>query len=662
MVGIAEMSSNNWRDRPILAAGPAGFNAGRMPGRGCFRRMLASSLGLAMAMAAQPGWAYVYSASDYATTVVAYTAGDYLPQDFLTGDLFTHPEAALGRPTVDTTADRNAQHSPEPTVPVFPAWRSTELTAVGEGGTLILAFDHPVTHDASNPFGRDLIIFGNTFQNQMLSGPADQGWANGDPAATRVGGGTTSRVGTVSVSSDGVTWYTFPENSFQTGFAPTLGRVYDAAHVDGALGGWNQWWGQPTDPTVPLDPSWTAGVFTGATLKGMAQAYGISAGGVSFDLSTLGLTSIQYVKIENPAGSGGTVSIDAVADVSVNQWGKLAGGSAGAAANWTARSAPNGIGVAAQFRGAIDADATVTLDAATTWGSLLLQSPYAYTLAGPQHLTLQAGSGAASVAVLLGKHTISTPVTFASETTVDIAAGAALTLVSATGAALSKTGSGTFTLGTLTSTGLTIAAGTVQLTDASRVSRLGSCTLDAGAALDLTQQDLIIDGTSSVTIARYIAIGRLFSSTAPAGHVVAMVTAEKYLLLNGQTTFDGQSVAPPDLLLRCTWLGDADMDGVITLSDYAQIDSGFLLHGSGWSSGDFNYDGVVDWRDYALIDAGAAMQGSPLAAEMLQLHTQEFGLGYVAAVQTAVPEPATLAWLLPAAILTVFGRRFRGGA
>jgi len=44
--------------------------------------------------------------------------------------------------------------------------------------------------------------------------------------------------------------------------------------------------------------------------------YGRSSGGTGFDLAAVGMPWIQYVRIDNPTGSGSTPEIDAVADVS----------------------------------------------------------------------------------------------------------------------------------------------------------------------------------------------------------------------------------------------------------------------------------------------------------------------------------------------------------
>ncbi len=246
---------------------------------------------------------------------VYYVEGMGIPQDPITYEDYNNPCVAAGPPTIDTTSDNNPHGTgstadPVPVVPVYPPFRAYEIVTIGQGGHLILAFENPVLDHPLNPCGIDLIIFGNAAQNlHWLSY-----WANGDPADTIVSGTLIREPGLVSVSQDGVTWHTFTDGPFADDFAPTLGRIFDPSAPDPSLPG-NLWWSLPTDPTYPLDPSLTAAHFDGWTLEEVVKKYGYSAGGTGFDIGTLGLDWIQYVKIENPPGSGITPEIDAVAAV-----------------------------------------------------------------------------------------------------------------------------------------------------------------------------------------------------------------------------------------------------------------------------------------------------------------------------------------------------------
>ena len=95
------------------------------------------------------------------------------------------------------------------------------------------------------------------------------------------------------------------------------------------------------------------------------------------------------------------------------------------------------------------------------------------------------------------------------------------------------------------------------------------------------------------------------------------------------TTFDGQTVDSNTTIVKYTWQGDANQDGVVDGNDQNQLDFGVAFGMLGWVNGDFNYDGVVDGNDQNLLDFGAAFQSGTLS-----------GGG-----PTSVPEPASLALL-----------------
>jgi len=252
--------------------------------------------------------------SPFAVEVVQYVPGTGIGNDPLTGEPYNNPQAALGPPTVDSTGDGWAIPPDEivPVVPVYAPARATQIVTIGHGGRLVLRFDHAVMDDPRNPYGIDFLVFGNA--NLELGGGVQ--WENGDPNATTVQTAQLfSEPGLVSLSQDGATWYPFSAGPYADDYAPTLGRVYDPLNPDVSIGSWNAWWGEPTDPTLPLDPALTAGDFAGWTVAEIAAAYGGSAGGTGFDLANVGLDWIRYVRIEN-AELGGTPEIDAVADVS----------------------------------------------------------------------------------------------------------------------------------------------------------------------------------------------------------------------------------------------------------------------------------------------------------------------------------------------------------
>ena len=285
---------------------------------------------------------YVYDPNDFA---VAWF--DYQPvgmgYDWLTWPRLgmNDPDTVLGRPTIDTTGDDMyiPEDDPAPVNPVYPAFRYYELLWLGEAGHVSVAFDHPVRDDRNNPYGIDLIVYGNAFQEIG----ANQGWENGNPAGTTVGPDGFYEPGIVSVSQDSIIWYSFTndpgfmpgdpcfvlmdggtgDGPFCDAFAPTLGRVYDPCNPDPNVGAWNQWWAQPTNPTFPVDPELWFSDFDGFSVAEICQTYGPSSGGTGYDLDRLALpvdpcTGCKwclYVRVDDQP-AGGSAELDAFADVS----------------------------------------------------------------------------------------------------------------------------------------------------------------------------------------------------------------------------------------------------------------------------------------------------------------------------------------------------------
>ena len=101
------------------------------------------------------------------------------------------------------------------------------------------------------------------------------------------------------------------------------------------------------------------------------------------------------------------------------------------------------------------------------------------------------------------------------------------------------------------------------------------------------------------------------------------------------TTFSGQPVTPDDVLVKYTYIGDGNLDGLVSFDDYVGMDNAFfgLIPNLGWATGDINFDGVINFDDYTVVDQAFFFQGAPLA------HAEV----------AAVPEPGT--WLLAALAL-----------
>ena len=197
-------------------------------------------------------------AGPFASTVVHYTAGSNVPAGY------DDPTASLGAPT-RSTGDGPYDGDVTPfNAPYLP----DQVVAIGAGGSLVVGFDQLVTDDPSNPFGIDLLIYGNAFLGiDFETGIAD-GVIFGEPAR-------------VSVSQDGLTWVD-ADGIFADALFPTL------AYQD-PTGPFSSGGTIPTSFTRPVDPSLTRADFVGRDIAQIAALYDGGAGGVGLDLADLGL-------------------------------------------------------------------------------------------------------------------------------------------------------------------------------------------------------------------------------------------------------------------------------------------------------------------------------------------------------------------------------------
>lgn len=219
-----------------------------------------------------------------ASAVVRYVAGEGA------GASYQDPQAALGAPTRFT----GEGVYPSCVTPFNGAFMPGELVSVGRGGELVVSFDAPVADDPRNPFGIDLIVYGNSFC-------IDASYPEG------IVGGTFNDGGTVDVSADGVTWVTVPAIEADGGL-PTLGFAdigpYDV--VPGQV---------PTDPARPVDPTIAIADLEGLTWPELLAVYDGTAGGTRIDLADAGIASIRFVRIRVAADAPAVPEIDAIVAV-----------------------------------------------------------------------------------------------------------------------------------------------------------------------------------------------------------------------------------------------------------------------------------------------------------------------------------------------------------
>ncbi len=129
-----------------------------------------------------PAWAASdgSGSSPFATAVVGYDPG--------TGAVagYDDPLTTLGPPARLTSFGVVS--------PFNPAFQPDQIVSIGPGGFLVVSFEQPVIDDPANPFGIDLLVFGNA----------------GFIDSAGVVGGIFSDGGQIEVSPDGENWTPIP--------------------------------------------------------------------------------------------------------------------------------------------------------------------------------------------------------------------------------------------------------------------------------------------------------------------------------------------------------------------------------------------------------------------------------------------------------------------
>ena len=245
-----------------------------------------AALALSLAVLCTPTLA---QAQPFADSIVSYTAGANVTPGF------DDPASALGMPALNNgSSEFGGQVFDNGDVTPFnPAFLPDQLVQVGDGGELIVRFDAPVLDDSANPFGIDLLVFGNAFffQPDLFGAVAEE--LSADDAL-------------ISVSQDGLLW-----SDITSVFADALFPTSAYTDTPGAFlsGG-----ATLSDFTLPVDPSidWLDATYA-ELVTDLGALYAGSGGGGGVDLAEAGLPWIQYVRIQ--AQSGVVAEIDAFSDV-----------------------------------------------------------------------------------------------------------------------------------------------------------------------------------------------------------------------------------------------------------------------------------------------------------------------------------------------------------
>ncbi|MBC8106512.1 MAG: retropepsin-like domain-containing protein [Anaerolineae bacterium] len=392
-----------------------------------------------------------------------------------------------------------------------------------------------------------------------------------------------------------------------------------------------------------------------------------------------------------------------IGPIITQQWTAPGGGTWGDDTKW-ALGSPNNPDVPANFLSSITTPSTITVEPdGVTVGSMKFDNANRYTIAGPGTITISAQStGVGAIEVISGSHTISAPMVLASNTTINVAPSSSTLTISGNvnggSVALTKIGAGAVLMNNVRAGTLALNAGTLAVatngTNAG-ASRVTALSIAGGASptatLDLNDNDLLIENGTYAAVKDAIAFARhsgawdrpgLTSSAArnslPKNKTLGTLTGADYLT-TGTSTFNSFPVTSGNVLVKYTYYGDTDFNGLVDFDDYARVDAGFNNNRTGWFNGDVDYNNIVDFDDYSLIDMAFNTQSGTLrramsyldggdrsdagmdtpALQLVEVHFAQFGYAYATSFLNAVPEPSTAAIALLTSALVIPRKRRR---
>jgi len=222
---------------------------------------------------------------------------------------------------------------------------------------------------------------------------------------------------------------------------------------------------------------------------------------------------------------------------------------------------------------------------------------------------------------------------------------------------------GNATLGSLNGTGtlsLSPASGTTKVTlaNGSGLATLGGLAIAANSSLDITNNHVILsyaNGTQATVDASVRSLlisgrnGGLWNGATGIDSSVAALPANNHYAIGYADGADGvvAGLSSGQIEIKYTLLGDADLDGSVTGSDFTALVGNLGKSVTRWDQGDFDYDGSVTGSDFTALvgNLGKTASGTAIvlpAADYAAIDAFAAANGLMA----DVPEPASAGLLL----------------
>jgi hypothetical protein len=171
---------------------------------------------------------------------------------------------------------------------------------------------------------------------------------------------------------------------------------------------------------------------------------------------------------------------------------------------------------------------------------------------------------------------------------------------------------------------LSISGGKVQLgTGGTNALVVAALSVTGGGVLDLADNAMVYKNGDLAAVRAMIAAayqGGAWSGTNGISSSAAAANPNGTTSLGygsnavlGKTSFAGVTgLGPTDVFVKYTYIGDADLSGHVTLDDFTLFLHGYQGTGGSWLTGDFDYSGPATLDDFSLFLLGYQQQGAPL--------------------------------------------------
>jgi autotransporter-associated beta strand protein len=409
----------------------------------------------------------------------------------------------------------------------------------------------------------------------------------------------------------------------------------------------------PNDPTVsvmggtsplPMEGSSSPGDSGGGlflTENGITYLAGVADFGDTTDGTMFTASYGQINGYTRTSVSDSTNFIDSTLEIA-GTWTGAGGGSWATPGKWSSGNIPQFAGASALFGSAITASSTITLDDAWSVGTVTFSNAHSYTLAAGAGggLVMDGGTSNSAIIDSIGSHFISAPVTLNTTTAITVTnSGTSLQISGAIGGSggITLSGGGNLVLdaadtyaGTTTVSGgklivgaahglpnnnkLSIgASGKAQLATSTGGETLSSLTIATGGTLDLTNNHLIINFTGAdpiSTIRGYLTSGFAGGAWNGTGIDTSAPTAGYGLGYADGSDGVVSGLSSGQIEVKYTLLGDANLDGVVSGTDFSILVSNLGKSVNAWDKGDFDYDGVVSGSDFSLLVTNLGKQAN----------------------------------------------------